>query len=205
MTRRLLLLAEDRIPNGVITRLCTTGLLSKNDASVVTKVECNEIWNQHSIRIIITMDLSSLRSISYGRMRGLGLLLPYLLQIIFKIINMDNNSLIDMKGIASHASSCPFMFVLFPSMLVPIMRPLELKSCQSNQGVAAIWDTPPKSISVKRAQITQIFNYQVACRQENRVYDFDCAISLLCINVHPFQLERHISWQETGKLAGKVL
>ena len=47
-------------------------------------------------------------------MRGLGLLLPYLLQIIFKIINMDNNSLIDMKGIASHASSCPFMFVLFP-------------------------------------------------------------------------------------------
>ena len=78
-------------------------------------------------------------------------------------------------GIASHAISCPFMFVLFPSMLVPIMRPLELKSCQSNQGVAAIWDTPPKSISVKRAQITQIFNYQVACRQENRVYDFNCA------------------------------
>ena len=126
---------------------------------------------------------------------GLGLLLPYLLQIIFKIINMDNNSLIDMKGIASHASSCPFMFVLFPSMLVPIMRPLELKSCQSNQGVAAIWDTPPKSISVKRAQITQIFNYQVACRQENRVYYFDCAISNV-INVHPFQLESHISWQE---------
>ena len=153
------------------------------------------------------MDLSSLRSISYERMRGLGLLLPYQLQIIFKIINMDNNSLIDMKGIASHASSCPFMFVLFLSLLhvVPIMRPLELKSCQSNQGVAAIWDTPPKSISVKRAQITQIFNYQVACRQENRVYDFDCAISLLCINVHPFHLERRISWQETGKLAGKVL
>ena len=71
---------------------------------------------------------------------------------------------------------CLYYFPL--CYVVPIMRPLELKSCQSNQGVAAIWDTPPKSISVKRAQITQIFNYQVACRQENRVYDFDCAISL---------------------------
>ena len=96
---------------------------------------------------------------------------------------MDKNSPINTKGIASHARSCPFMFVLFPSMLVPIMRPLELKSCQSNQGVAAIWDTPPKSISVKRAQITQIFNYQVACRQENRVHNLDCAISL---SVYPF-------------------
>ena len=42
----------------------------KNDIGVVAKVECNEIWNKHSIRIIITMDLSSLRSISYERMRA---------------------------------------------------------------------------------------------------------------------------------------